>query len=135
LVAAVRTDGCDAEFGGGAVAGGDYARRTGTRADWGTLVGRGVLRGIPVDPTGTPYELTQDGAVELSRLPTKFRRTLAGSPSNSAALRCQVLVATQSAPRHGIGGGSYRVMILRSVIADTALPARSQPRAGVVAGG
>jgi tetratricopeptide (TPR) repeat protein len=44
----------------------DYARRTGTKPDWRTLVGSGLLRGIPVDPTGTPFDLI-DGRVQLSK--------------------------------------------------------------------
>ena len=35
-------------------------------ADWESLVRARVLRGIPVDPAGTPYELTPDGRVLLS---------------------------------------------------------------------
>ena len=37
------------------------------RADlsWSLLVGAGALTGVPVDPTGVPYELTAEGAVEL----------------------------------------------------------------------
>jgi tetratricopeptide (TPR) repeat protein len=45
----------------------DYARRTGTRpAEWAALVRGGVLRGIPIDPTGEPYMLTSEGRVRLS---------------------------------------------------------------------
>jgi hypothetical protein len=35
-------------------------------ADWLTLVRAGVIRGIPVDPTRTPYELTAQGRVHLA---------------------------------------------------------------------
>ena len=44
----------------------DYARRTGTKAGWRTLVEHRVLRGIPVDPTGMPFDLI-DGRVQLSK--------------------------------------------------------------------
>jgi hypothetical protein len=45
-----------------------YARRTGQPpADWGALIRAGILRGVPVEPTGTPYELGPDGRVRLSR--------------------------------------------------------------------
>jgi hypothetical protein len=45
----------------------DFLKRTGQRATtWPTLVRGRVVPGAMVDPTGTPYELTQDGAVELS---------------------------------------------------------------------
>ena len=44
-----------------------YARRTGQPpADWAALARGGVLRGVPLDPTGTPYELDA-GRVRLSR--------------------------------------------------------------------
>ena len=44
----------------------EYSRRTGARPDWRTLVAAGVLRGIPVDPTGTPFDLI-NGRVQLSK--------------------------------------------------------------------
>ena len=45
----------------------EYARRTGQPApDWGALVRGGVLRGVPLDPTGAPYELGAGGRVRLS---------------------------------------------------------------------
>jgi tetratricopeptide (TPR) repeat protein len=44
----------------------EYGRRTGVKPDWRTLVGSRVLRGIPVDPTGTPFDLL-DGRVQLSK--------------------------------------------------------------------
>ena len=38
-----------------------YAARTGAHArSWEQLVGAGVIAGIPVDPTGTPYLLEAD---------------------------------------------------------------------------
>ena len=43
-----------------------YARRAGdTPHDWAALVGARLLRGVPRDPGGTPYELTTDGRVRL----------------------------------------------------------------------
>jgi tetratricopeptide (TPR) repeat protein len=47
----------------------DYARRTGTKPDWPALVGARYLRGVPLDPTGVPFELT-DGRVQLSKSST-----------------------------------------------------------------
>jgi hypothetical protein len=44
----------------------DYASRTGETPDWTALVRARRLRGIPLDPTGVPYELTRTGRVELS---------------------------------------------------------------------
>jgi tetratricopeptide (TPR) repeat protein len=44
----------------------DYTRRTGRQADWRTLLDSRVLRGIPVDPTGMPFDLI-DGRVQLSK--------------------------------------------------------------------
>jgi len=44
----------------------DYARRTGQTPDWQALVKARVLRGFPLDPTGTPFELT-NGRVQLSK--------------------------------------------------------------------
>jgi hypothetical protein len=35
-------------------------------ADWAALVRAGAVPGVPVDPSGTPYELTPDGHVRLS---------------------------------------------------------------------
>jgi tetratricopeptide (TPR) repeat protein len=54
--------------------------------DWRALMKAGVVRGIPVDPAGTPYELTADGRVRLSvasplfPLPTESK-PLASPPS------------------------------------------------------
>ena len=46
----------------------DYARRTGQPpANWDALIRAGILRGVPAEPTGTPYELGLDGRVRLSR--------------------------------------------------------------------
>jgi tetratricopeptide (TPR) repeat protein len=46
----------------------DYARRNGhPPSDWGPLIRAGILRGVPIEPTGTPYELGPDGRVRLSR--------------------------------------------------------------------
>jgi hypothetical protein len=50
-----------------------YSQRTGTPPlDWMTLVRARVLRGVPADPTGVPYELTTDGRVQLSQSSTLF---------------------------------------------------------------
>jgi hypothetical protein len=44
-----------------------YRQHTGTApADWSALVHAGLLRGVPVDPGGTPYELEPEGRVRLS---------------------------------------------------------------------
>jgi tetratricopeptide (TPR) repeat protein len=44
-----------------------HAEATGQRAsDWRTLIRDGVLPGVPTDPTGTPYEISPTGAVDLS---------------------------------------------------------------------
>jgi hypothetical protein len=46
----------------------DHARRAGEPpADWRALVRAGAIRGVPVDPSRTPYELASDGRVRLSR--------------------------------------------------------------------
>jgi len=46
----------------------DFLKRTGQQAaTWPDLVRGRVVPGVMVDPTGTPYELTQEGSVELSR--------------------------------------------------------------------
>jgi tetratricopeptide (TPR) repeat protein len=43
-----------------------FTRRTGQRPiGWNDLVRASLLRGLPRDPTGTPYELTEDGHVRL----------------------------------------------------------------------
>ena len=44
----------------------DFLKRTGQRTTtWQALVRGRVVPGVMVDPTGTPYELTQDGAVAV----------------------------------------------------------------------
>jgi hypothetical protein len=43
-----------------------FARSGGTVSDWTTVIRAGVFPGVPVDPTGTRYELTPDGRVGLS---------------------------------------------------------------------
>jgi tetratricopeptide (TPR) repeat protein len=46
----------------------DYRRRAGQPpAGWPALVRAGMLRGVPLDPAGTPYELAPDGHATLSR--------------------------------------------------------------------
>jgi hypothetical protein len=61
----------------------DYARRAGQPPDdWGSLVRAGVIRGVPLDPGWTPYELGATGRVALSRssslwpLPTEPARQM-----------------------------------------------------------
>jgi len=50
-----------------------YSERNGARpSDWMTLVRARVLRAVPADPTGVPYELTTDGRVRLSQSSTLF---------------------------------------------------------------
>ena len=45
-----------------------YAQKTGKPAqNWRELITAGVLRGVPVDPAGFPYQLMPDGRVLLSR--------------------------------------------------------------------
>ena len=44
----------------------DHITRIGEKPDWQTLVRARVLRGVPLDPTGTPFMLTPDGRVQLS---------------------------------------------------------------------
>jgi hypothetical protein len=46
----------------------ELARATGTPvSDWQAVVRTGVFPGVPIDPTGTPYELSSDGKVRLSQ--------------------------------------------------------------------
>jgi hypothetical protein len=48
-----------------------YQRRTGQPATaWNALTRAGLLPGVPLDPTRTPYELTADGHVQVSRSST-----------------------------------------------------------------
>jgi hypothetical protein len=57
----------------------EFTRRTGrTPETWEQIVSAGILRGVPNDPTGTPYQLnfasgevTISGASKLSPLPTE----------------------------------------------------------------
>ena len=45
-----------------------FSRRTGQPPDgWPSLIRAGVVRGIVVDPSGTPYDLNSDGTVRLSQ--------------------------------------------------------------------
>lgn len=49
-----------------------YREKTGTLpAAWADMVRAGLLRGIPVDPSGSPYELKPDGLVQV-RDPGRF---------------------------------------------------------------
>jgi hypothetical protein len=63
------------------------AARTGQRpADWPSLIRAGVLPGVPLDPTGRPYEIDADGTVRLSQAsplwpPPEEPRALAPRPS------------------------------------------------------
>jgi hypothetical protein len=36
-------------------------------SDWGAVVPAGVFPGVPLDPGRTPYDLTAEGEVRLSR--------------------------------------------------------------------
>jgi hypothetical protein len=45
----------------------DYARRTGQTPDWSALARARVVRAVPLDPSGTPYQLTREGRVSLSQ--------------------------------------------------------------------
>ncbi len=50
-----------------------YFERTGALPrDWRDLIHAGFLRGIPLDPTGAPYKLFSDGAVQVQD-PSKFK--------------------------------------------------------------
>jgi len=43
-----------------------YQEKTGTLPEtWADMVRAGLLRGIPLDPSGTPYELNPDGSVQV----------------------------------------------------------------------
>ena len=44
----------------------DYVKRTGQTPEWTALVRARVVRGVPLDPAGTPYELAPEGRVQLS---------------------------------------------------------------------
>jgi hypothetical protein len=44
----------------------ELARRGVAATDWRALARAGVLRAVPVDPTGVPYELTPAGRVQLA---------------------------------------------------------------------
>jgi hypothetical protein len=46
-----------------------YSQRTGARADWAALVAARLLPGTPLDPTGTPFDLSS-GRVQLSKSST-----------------------------------------------------------------
>jgi hypothetical protein len=46
----------------------DFLRQSGQRTTtWQALVRARVVPGVMADPTGTPYELTEDGAIQMSR--------------------------------------------------------------------
>jgi tetratricopeptide (TPR) repeat protein len=45
-----------------------FITRTGSQVlDWGAMIRAGVLPGVPLDPDGTPYELSSSSRVQLSR--------------------------------------------------------------------
>jgi hypothetical protein len=51
----------------------EFGRVSGARpGDWATVVRARVFPGVPVDPSGTPYELTDDGKVRLSQSSSLF---------------------------------------------------------------
>jgi len=58
----------------------ESARAGGIKADWSSLIRTRALRSTPVDPLGTPYEISTDGRVRLgssstlSPLPTEPQR-------------------------------------------------------------
>jgi len=64
----------------------DHTRSAGQAPDgWGPLIRAGAIRGVPLDPVRTPYELTAGGRVTLSRssslfpLPTEPARQMPAS--------------------------------------------------------
>jgi hypothetical protein len=59
----------------------DYAARTGQTPDWTAIARARMLPGIPLDPTGVPFELTREGRVLLSR-----RSSLWPPPNEPAGL-------------------------------------------------
>lgn len=56
------------------------AERGGPPGSWQMLVAAGVLPGIPLDPGGTPYELSESGQVVLSMRSTLFPLPLEPGP-------------------------------------------------------
>jgi hypothetical protein len=60
----------------------EHRNRTGeSPRDWTALIRSGLIRGIPRDPGGTPYDLTAEGTVRLGQ-----RSTLAPLPTEPAHL-------------------------------------------------
>jgi hypothetical protein len=50
-----------------------YQQRTGGRpSSWSDLMRAGLLRGVPLDPTGSPYRITPEGVIQVAD-PGKFR--------------------------------------------------------------
>jgi tetratricopeptide (TPR) repeat protein len=63
-----------------------YSKRTGEPpADWRPLVDSRVLPGLPLDPTGAPYEIDAAGKVQLST--RSSLRPLPAEPANAAVPR------------------------------------------------
>jgi len=64
----------------------EYVKRTGDRPSaWPTLIAARAIRGIPVDPTGVPYQLGANGKVDVaprSSLVPLPNEPLAASPSS-----------------------------------------------------
>jgi tetratricopeptide (TPR) repeat protein len=62
-----------------------YRQRTGTYPqDWGQLISQGLLRGVPLDPTGTPYKLLPGGKVVVEDA-MKFPFITKGIPEGQQA--------------------------------------------------
>jgi tetratricopeptide (TPR) repeat protein len=62
-----------------------YTRRAGQPpSDWNALVRAGILRGVPIEPGGTPYELGPGGRVRLP--PTSPLYPLPAEPAAQAAV-------------------------------------------------
>jgi hypothetical protein len=63
----------------------EFAHRAGRPpADWAAVVRAGLLRGIPLDPVGTPYELAPGGRVRLSERSPLFPLPVEPEPLASA---------------------------------------------------
>jgi len=63
----------------------EFAHRSGRPpADWAELVRAGLLRGIPLDPAGTPYQIAPGGRVRLSERSPLFPLPVEPEPLPSA---------------------------------------------------
>ena len=102
------------------------------RATGRALIRAGVFRGIPLDPTGTPYELDADGRVALS--PTSPLFPLPDEPQRIGAppLMTGVLAAVVVAALFGAVIGSFlNVCIYRLPLGQSIVwPASACPRCG-----